>query len=194
MALAPGPRLGQRLGLAIASATGWKVEVNEPPPARCVIIGAPHTSNWDFLLALLFRFASGLDLRWVGKHTLFRWPFGGLMRAWGGISIDRGKSENFVEQMAATFRASDALLVAIAPEGTRSRAAYWRSGFYYIALGAGVPIVLGYADYDRRAVGLGPTLHPTGDIHADFEVIRAFYAGIKGKKPERQGTVQVRGS
>ena len=79
MALAPGPRLGQRLGLAIASATGWKVEVNEPPPARCVIIGAPHTSNWDFLLALLFRFASGLDLRWVGKHTLFRWPFGGLI-------------------------------------------------------------------------------------------------------------------
>jgi len=194
MALAPGPRLGQRLGLAIASATGWKVEVNEPPPARCVIIGAPHTSNWDFLLALLFRFASGLDLRWVGKHTLFRWPFGGLMRAWGGIPIDRGKSENFVEQMAATFRASDALLVAIAPEGTRSRAAHWRSGFYYIALGAGVPIVLGYADYGRRAVGLGPTLHPTGDILADFEVIRAFYAGIKGKKPERQGTVQVRGS
>jgi 1-acyl-sn-glycerol-3-phosphate acyltransferase len=116
------------------------------------------------------------------------------MRRFGGIPVDRRATENFVEQMVARFRASERLLVAIAPEGTRSRSTHWRTGFYYIALGAGVPIVLGYADYGRRAVGLGPTLHPTGDIHADFEVIREYYTRIKGKKPERQGTVQVRDS
>jgi 1-acyl-sn-glycerol-3-phosphate acyltransferase len=192
MAPAPSPRLGQRLGLAIARAAGWKIQIDEPPPVRCVIAGAPHTSNWDFLLALLFMLATGLDLRFVGKHTLFRWPFGRLMRALGGIPVDRRATENFVEQMVAAFNTRDPLRLTMAPEGTRGRATHWRTGFYYIALGAAVPIVLGYVDYGRRVMGLGPTLHPTGDIDADFEIIRAFFAGITGKHPERQGTVQAR--
>ena len=183
----------QRIGRAMAAAAGWKVDVPEPPPARCVIVGAPHTSNWDLVLTLLLMLAASLKLRWIGKDSLFRGPFGWLLRKLGGIPIHRHTSENFVEQMVSAFRQSESLRIGISPEGTRKRAAYWRTGFYYIARGAGVPIVLGYADYRRRVVGLGPILHPTGDIEADFELIRSFYAGIVGRHPERQGMIQVRG-
>jgi 1-acyl-sn-glycerol-3-phosphate acyltransferase len=185
-------RLSQRFGRAIAALAGWRVDVPHPPPARCVIIGAPHTSNWDLALTLLFRLVSGFKLRWIGKHTLFSGPAGALFRALGGIPVDRRARGNFVEQMVSAFRAHESLQVAIVPEGTRRKAPYWKTGFYYIALGAGVPIVLGYADYRRRVVGLGPTIQPTGDIEADFESIRAFYAGIVGKHPERQGVIQLR--
>ena len=159
-----------------------------------MIIGAPHTSNWDLVLTLLLMLAADLRLHWVGKDTLFRGPFGWLFRRLGGIPIDRRAPQKFVEQMVAAFRENASLRLAIAPAGTRKNAPHWRSGFYYIALGAGVPIVLGYADYRRRVVGLGPTLHPTGDIQADFESIRAFYAGIVGRHPRRQGEIRIRGA
>jgi 1-acyl-sn-glycerol-3-phosphate acyltransferase len=184
-------RVSQRIGLAIAAAAGWQIQV-QPPPPRCVVIGAPHTSNWDLPATLLLMLAANLRLRWVGKAVLFRGPLGWLMRALGGIPVDRSARGNFVEQMVDAFRASDALMIAILPEGTRRSATHWKTGFYYIALSAGVPIVLGYADYSRRVVGLGPALHPTGDIQADFEIIRAFYAGITGKHPERQSAIQIR--
>ena len=187
-------RVSQRVGLAIAAAAGWKVQVQQPLPARCVIVGAPHTSGWDLSLTLLLMLAAGLRLRWIGKDTLFRGPIGWLLRALGGIPVNRRSRENFVEQMVAAFRANEPLMIAILPEGTRRSASHWKTGFYYIALGAGVPIVLGYADYRRRVVGLGPTLHPTGDIQSDFETIRAFYAGITGRHPERQGAIQIRQS
>jgi 1-acyl-sn-glycerol-3-phosphate acyltransferase len=182
----------QRFGLALAAAIGWRVDVPERPPARCVIVGAPHTSNWDLPLTLLLMLAAGLRLRWVGKESLFRGPFGWALRKLGGIPIDRRTTENFVEQMVGTFRSQESLRIAISPEGTRKNAPHWRAGFYYIALGARVPVVLGYADYRRRIVGLGPTLHPTGDIDADFELIRRFYAGIVGRHPERQGAIRAR--
>src|SRR5262245_55989684 len=143
----------QRVGLAIAAAVGWHVDVPEPPPARCVIIGAPHTSNWDLVLTLLLMLAAGLRLRWVGKDTLFRGPFGWLLRKLGGIPIDRRTTKNFVEQMVEAFRSRESLRLGISPEGTRSNATHWRTGFYYIALRAGVPVVLGFADYRRRVVG-----------------------------------------
>src|SRR5262245_31958000 len=144
----------QRVGLAIAAAVGWHVDVPERPPARCVIVGAPHTSNWDLVLTLLLMLAAGLRLRWIGKDTLFRGPFGWILRRLGGIPIDRRTTENFVEQMVSAFRSEASLRIAISPEGTRGSAAFWRTGFYFIARGAGVPIVLGYADYPRRVVGL----------------------------------------
>jgi 1-acyl-sn-glycerol-3-phosphate acyltransferase len=184
-------RVSQRIGLAIAAAAGWQVQV-QPAPPRCVVIGAPHTSGWDLPLTLLMMLAAGLRLRWVGKDTLFRGPIGWLLRALGGIPVNRRSRGNFVEQMVAAFRANESLMLAILPEGTRSNTPYWKTGFYYIALSAGVPIVLGYADYRRRVVGLGPVLQPTGDIQADFETIRAFYTGITGKHPERQGAIQIR--
>jgi 1-acyl-sn-glycerol-3-phosphate acyltransferase len=183
--------VSQRIGLAIARAVGWEVHV-QPPPARCVIVGAPHTSGWDLPLTLLLMLAGNLKLRWVGKDSLFRSPLGFLLRGLGGIPVNRRSRNAFVEQMVAALRSSDSLMVAILPEGTRRAARQWKTGFYYIALGAGVPIVLGYADYRRKIVGLGPALHPTGDIEADFEVIRTFYSGIVGKHPKRQGAIQIR--
>jgi 1-acyl-sn-glycerol-3-phosphate acyltransferase len=138
--------------------------------------------------------AAGLKLRWIGKDTLFRGLVGWLLRRLGGIPINRRSRENFVEQMVAAFHMNESLMIAILPEGTRRNAAYWKTGFYYIAWGARVPIVLGYADYSRRVVGVGPVFHPTGDIQADFETIRAFYTGITGKHPERQGAIQLRAS
>ena len=184
-------RVSQRIGLAIAAAAGWQVRV-QPPPARCVVIGAPHTSNWDLPATLLLMLAANLRLRWVGKDALFRGPLGRLFRALGGIPVNRSARTNFVEQMVEAFRSNDSLMIAMLPEGTRRNASHWKTGFYYIALNAGVPIVLGDADYRRRVVGLGPALHPTGDIQADFEIIRAFYAGISGKHPERQGAIHIR--
>jgi 1-acyl-sn-glycerol-3-phosphate acyltransferase len=132
-------------------------------------------------------------LRWVGKDTLFRGPFAWLFKKLGGIPVNRRARENFVEQMVAAFRSQETLRLAIVPEGTRQAAPHWKTGFYYIALGAGVPIVLGYDDYRRKVVGLGPTILPTGDIHADMERIRTFYAGTVGKHPERQGPIEIRG-
>jgi 1-acyl-sn-glycerol-3-phosphate acyltransferase len=190
----PPRQLSQRLGLAAASAGGWKVDVPSEIPSRCVIVGAPHTSNLDLVLTLLLMLAADLRLRWVGKDTLFRGPLGLLFRGLGGIPIDRSSPQNFVEQMVAAFGSGEPLRLAIAPAGTRRNAPYWKTGFYYIALGARVPIVLGYADYRRRVVGLGPTVHPTGDLHADFESIRAFYADIVGRHPGRQGEIRMRGA
>ena len=184
-------RMSQRIGLMIAAAAGWQVQILPPPP-RCVIIGAPHTSGWDLPLTLLMMLSANLKLRWVGKHTLFRGLLGWLLRALGGIPVDRRSRLNFVDQMVEAFKANESLTIAILPEGTRQRAAYWKTGFYYIALGAGVPIVMGYADYRRRIVGLGPALRPTGDIQADFTAIRAFYADISGRHPERQGAIEIR--
>jgi 1-acyl-sn-glycerol-3-phosphate acyltransferase len=157
-----------------------------------VVIGAPHTSSWDLPLTLLLMLGTGLGLRWVGKDSLFRGPAGWLLRALGGIPLERNGRASFVDQMVAAFRANESLRLAISPEGTRSNARQWKTGFYHIALGAGVPIVLGYADYRNRVVGLGPLLHPTGDIDADFESIRSFYAGIVGRHPERQGAIRIR--
>jgi 1-acyl-sn-glycerol-3-phosphate acyltransferase len=183
-------RISQRIGLMIAAATGWRVQIQ--PPQRCVIIGAPHTSNWDLPLTLLMMLSGDLKLRWVGKDTLFRGPLGWLLRGLGGIPVNRHSRLNFVDQMVAAFQANESLMIAILPEGTRRRASHWKTGFYYIALGADVPIVMGFADYRRRIVGLGPALHPTGDIATDSATIRAFYADITGKHPERQGAITIR--
>jgi 1-acyl-sn-glycerol-3-phosphate acyltransferase len=184
-------QVSRRIGHALAAAAGWQVQV-QPPPARCVIVGAPHTSGWDLPLTLLMMLAGDLKLRWVGKDTLFRGPAGWLLRRLGGIPVNRRSRNAFVDQMIETFRTNESLMIAILPEGTRRATPYWKSGFYHIAQGAGVPIVLGYADYRRRVVGLGPVLHPTGDIAADFEIIRAFYTEIAGKHPEKQGAIELR--
>lgn len=183
--------MSRRLGHLIAALVGWKVVVAEPPPARCVVIGAPHTSAWDMPLTLLLMLSTGVKMRWVAKDSLFRGRFGWLLGALGGLPVDRSGQHGFVAQMAARFAASERLIIAILPEGTRSRADHWKTGFYYLALNAGVPIVLGYADYRRREVGLGPTLHPSGDIHADFRLIREFYAGVTGRHPEKQGPIRI---
>lgn len=182
---------GQRAGRLIATMAGWRVVLPEQVPRRCVVIGAPHTSAWDLPLTLLLMLAGGLRLRWVGKESLFRGPAGVALRALGGLPVRREARADFVGQMVAAFGADPDLRLALLPEGTRSWAPAWKTGFYYIAVGARVPIVLGYADYRRRLVGLGPTITPSGDIQADFVAIRSFYADIVGRYPERQGPIRI---
>lgn len=171
----------------------WRM-IGEVPRPQCVLIGAPHTSNWDFVLVLLGFWSLGIDGRWVGKHTIFRRPFGGLMRCLGGIPLNRDTTRDFVPDVVGWFEREPQLSLCIAPEGTRSRTDYWRSGFYWIAHGAGVPIALGFLDYENRVGGIGESFMPTGDIEGDMERIRAFYAGLGGRHPEKHGPVRVRPS
>lgn len=189
----PAPRktLIERLSGACLAAGGWRAELAEPLPGRCIIVGAHHTTWWDLILTWLLMGATGLRFRWVAKDSLFRGPLGWLLRALGGMPVRRSARGNFVGQIVEAFAGGDPLRVAILPEGTRRRVTHWKTGFYHIALGAGVPIVLGYADYRRRLVGLGPVLTPTGDIEADFQQYRAFYAGVTGRYPELQGEVRL---
>ena len=183
---------GRRIARALLRLVGWEV-VDEPPerPAKYVLIGAPHTSNWDFPIGMLALIGLGVKRNWVGKHTLFRPPLGWLMRALGGVPLDRTKRHNFVEQVVAAFDGTDEMVIALTPEGTRSHTPYWKTGFYYIALGAGVPIILGFIDYPRKRIGLGPVFRPTGDLDADLDRIRDFYADKTGKKPENEGEIRA---
>lgn len=164
---------------------GWRLVGELPTVPRYVLIAAPHTSNWDFLLMLLGVLETGLDLHWMGKHSLFRAPFGGLMRWLGGIAIDRTRAGNVVAAMVEKFQQRDQLVLLITPEGTRSQVARWKTGFYQIACAADVPILMVYVDGERRELGLGPLFHPTGDIEKDLPEIQAFYAGFHGMKPRR---------
>lgn len=172
--------------------TGWEIEGPKPRSPKIVLVAAPHTSNWDlaYLLALAVRY--DLRPRWMGKHSLFRGPMGWVMRGLGGIPVRRDRRGNLVEQMTRVFAEREELCLTVPPEGTRGRAECWKSGFYHIARGAGVPIVLGYLDYARRRGGFGPEFHPTGDLVADMDRIRAFYADKVGRYPECFGEVRLR--
>ena len=183
---------------AIATTTlkvlGWQVSYSLPHRDKYVLIGAPPTSNWDFPLGLLAMWALGLRFSWVGKHTLFKGPLGPIMRAIGGIPVDRMGSTGFVKKVIDIFASRDQFVLAMAPEGTRSLTKEWKEGFYRIALAANVPIALCYVDYPRKRVGIDRMLEPSGDIEADFEVLREYYQDKIGKCPEKQGAVRVRGA
>lgn len=161
--------------------SGWKVAGKAPELKKYVMIAAPHTTNWDFYYTMLISFAMGIKIYWMGKDTLFRWPAGYFFKWMGGLSINRSKSSNVVAQCVAAFERSDRLIVVIPPEGTRSKARYWKTGFYHIAHGAGVPIALGFLDFRLKKGGIGPTLMPTGDIDEDMKLIKSFYSNVSGK-------------
>ncbi|MFN0086703.1 MAG: 1-acyl-sn-glycerol-3-phosphate acyltransferase [Blastocatellia bacterium] len=182
----------QRLARGVARATGWRIEAPASLPARCVIIGAPHTSSMDLWLTILFMEVTGFRFQWVAKDSLFREPLGTFLRALGGVPVNRRARTNFVDGVIDNFRREPAFRFAIIPEGTRQKAPGWKTGFYYIAMGAEVPIVFGFLDYGRKAVGVGGIFTPTGDMEADFEVFRAFYQGIQGRYPDCQGEIRVR--
>lgn len=161
---------------------GWTVEGTAPIPRKFVIIAAPHTSNWDLPYTLMVAFALRLNIYWMGKEQLFRPPFRHLMMWLGGIPVEREKSNNLVAASVQAILAADGpLQLVVPPEGTRSKTRYWKTGFYYIAVGAQVPIVMAYMDYARKVSGLGPVFQPSGDIEADMAAIKAFYAPFKGK-------------
>jgi len=163
--------------------TGWKVEGCLPPGCeKSVFIAAPHTSNWDLPYTLMVAFALRLNIYWMGKSQIFKPPFRGVMMWLGGIPVQREQANNLVDASVQAIKAADGpVQLVVPPEGTRSKTRYWKTGFYYIAVGAQVPIVMAYMDYERKVSGLGPMFMPTGDIEADMLAIKAFYAPFKGK-------------
>jgi 1-acyl-sn-glycerol-3-phosphate acyltransferase len=164
---------------------GWRAEglsvaaiASEP---RFVLIAAPHTSNWDFPITLMLCFVLEMNVVWMAKASLFAWPIGWLSRWLGGIPIDRGASNNTVQATIDTFARRQRLIVIVAPEGTRGKVTHWKSGFYHMAHGAGVPIGMAYLDFRRKAGGVGQFFTTSGDIESDMQAIRQFYSGITGK-------------
>lgn len=156
---------------------GWRLEGSAPTNPRCVILGAPHTSNWDFVFFVGATHAFGLEPRFMGKVSLFRWPLRRFMLDMGGVPVNRSAKGNYAEAMIAAFAAYEKFALVIAPEGTRSKVSKWRSGFYHIALGAGVPIVCAWMDNEAMRGGLGPEIMPSGDFAGDMAKIAAFYRG-----------------
>ena len=177
---------------SILKLSRWQLNVVLPEENKFVLIGAPHTSNWDLLLALLTFWTLDLKIYWVAKIQIFWGPLHYLFTFLGGIPVDRSKSHGFIEQVAKRFDQSDEMVLAIAPEGTRSKTDYWKSGFYHIAISAKVPICLAYIDYSTRTLGFAQVLYPSGNIDADMDIIANFYKSIKGKRPQSQGPVRLR--
>jgi 1-acyl-sn-glycerol-3-phosphate acyltransferase len=162
---------------------GWKIVGEKPTCQKYIVVAAPHTSNWDFFIFLLAGFVLRLDVHWMGKDSLFPWPFKRLMVWLGGIPIDRSKNNNVVDQMAEYFCSVERLTVLIPPEGTRAKVEQWKTGFYYIAEKADVPIVLGFIDAATRTAGLGPVFTRTGDVDSDMQAIQGYYKTKRGLKP-----------
>ncbi len=183
------PRRGTSFTRALAHRLlglgGWRVEGAFPDEPRFVIIVAPHTSNWDFLVAILAMFALGVRLSWLGKHTLFRFPIAPLLRWLGGEPIDRDAKQGTVEFAIERFRTRSQWVVGLTPEGTRKRVEQWRTGFHQIAVGAGVPIVPVSFDYQQRVVGLGAPFQPTGDSVTDVVAIRALFRKAMARFPDQ---------
>ena len=179
--LRPLLALVARVGLRLS---GWRVEGQFPADSRYVLIGAPHTSYWDFPLALGVCFACNVKIYWMGKSSLFRGLAGPVMRWLGGIPVNRDKPGGLVGQMITAFGRQPELVLAIPPEGTRSRVSEWKTGFYYIAQRAGVPVLPVYVDGARKVVGIAPLFYPTGDLEGDLPKIRAIYAGKQGIRAE----------
>ena len=179
------------LGKAILKVSGWKAIPGSPHAGSYVIIAAPHTTNWDLVYMLAIAFVLRIDVRWMGKQKLFDPPLGWLTGRLGGIAIDRSRATGVVSQMAEALQ-SETMALAVPPSGTRSRREYWKSGFYHIANEAQVPIACGFLDYSRKEGGFGPNILPTGDVTADMDRIRAFYAEKQGKFPEMQTRIRLK--
>lgn len=173
-----------RLGAFIYHWLGWTCVGQTPPYPKYVIIAAPHTSNWDAFFLIPAAAMLKLDMNFFGKHTLFHGPLGWFLRRIGGIPLDRSRNQSFVSQAVEWFNSRDAFAIGVAPEGTRRWSAGWKTGFYYIALQAKVPVVLGYIDYAKKEGGILPeVLIPSGDIEADFERLRGIYSKFTGYRP-----------
>jgi 1-acyl-sn-glycerol-3-phosphate acyltransferase len=180
-------RLVRRLLVHWFIRSGWTISGALPPDRKFVIMGASHTSNWDFLVFLGAVHVVGRQIRFIGKHSLFRWPMGGFMRALGGVPVDRSAPQDLVSQIVAQFHAHDDFILVIAPEGTRSFTTHWKSGFYQIALKAGVPILAAGPDYPTKRGVFGPVIRPTGDYDPDMKPAFAFFRTLTPRHPERAG-------
>jgi 1-acyl-sn-glycerol-3-phosphate acyltransferase len=178
---------------AIMALFGWHVVGSVPDIDKYIIVAAHHTSNWDGLLMVLASFVLKIRIHWMGKHTLMKPPLGWLLRAMGGIPINRTASHGVVEQMIDEFNRREKMILIISPEGTRKKVSRWKRGFYHIAMGAKVPLVLAAPDYQRKQVIIGPVAVPTGNIDADIEPIRTFFSDKIPRFPEKAGDIMVAG-
>lgn len=166
--------------------TGWKIEGGIPSEInRCVLVAAPHTSNWDFPYALAGLYLMRVDVKFLAKKSLFQFPLGLIMYPTGGIPVDRSKNSNMVERMIEMFKQNKKLVLLIPAEGTRGKVNEWKSGFYHTAVGAQVPIALGFLDYKRKIAGITKFYHPTGDFDHDLPEIKSFYKTITARYPEK---------
>jgi len=165
--------------------TGWEKVGSLPDSPKCVVVAAPHTSSWDFPLMLACVFSYRAKASWMGKKSMFVWPLSYVWKWLGGIPIDRAKAANAVHEAARVISESDRVLMFLSAEGTRRRTSKWKTGFYYIALRARVPIVLSFADYGRKRVGFGPSYMPSGNIKEDMKLLAQFYEGMVGKYPDQ---------
>lgn len=164
---------------------GWKVENNFPKePKKYIVIAAPHTSWVDFPIAILARMSEGTMIHFIGKGSLFKWPFGYFFRALGGTPVDRSKSNNLVDAVINIFNSKEEFKLGLSPEGTRKKVKKWKTGFYYIAKGANVPIVMASLDFENKRVKISEPYYITDDIEVDFAHFNTYYENIKGKKPE----------
>ena len=163
---------------------GWKTQWEVPEYDKCVIVGAPHTSNWDLLFGKLFYGTLNRKVNFLMKKEWFFFPLGPLFKLMGGIPVDRSRKTSLTDQLATRFSRSHTLHLAITPEATRRPNPDWKKGFYYIAQGAGVPIVLAYIDYKEKRVGIERTFTPTGDVEADMRAIKSYYQAFHARKPE----------
>ena len=173
------------ISILILKMTGWKTEGQVPDIPKFVMIAAPHTSNWDLPFTLFIALTMRLKIYWMGKEEIFKAPFRGFFIWLGGVPIDRSKSNNVVQQSIDQFAASDQLVLTVPPSGTRKKVLYWKTGFYHIANGAGVPIALGFLDYKRKRGGIQGVFVPTGDIDADMKEITERYKNVTGKYPDK---------
>jgi 1-acyl-sn-glycerol-3-phosphate acyltransferase len=189
------PRSGsaflRAFGAAILRAMGWRLEGEIPDVPKLVIAVAPHTSNWDFVVGVATIFALDLRLSFLAKHTLFRGPFAAMLRWIGGVPVDRTSHHGVVGEAIQAFASAQRRLLAIAPQGTRTAGARYKSGFLHIARGANVPVLFATLDYGSRCVRLGPSFDVSDDVDADLRRVEAFYAGVRGKHPRADETVLV---
>jgi 1-acyl-sn-glycerol-3-phosphate acyltransferase len=181
-------RLLRRFLLWFYRTRGWTATGAPPADRRGVIIAAPHTSNWDFVNFLGLTDALGVKAHFMGKKELFRWPLDRFMRDMGGVRVDRASRNDYVAQMIAEFARRKSFLLTVAPEGTRGAVRSWRTGFYYIALGAKVPLLVGMMDYGTKTGGLGPAIWPTGDYAADMKKVAEYYRSVTPRNPARAQT------
>jgi 1-acyl-sn-glycerol-3-phosphate acyltransferase len=188
----PKAALRRLAARAFWSVSRWKL-VTEPAPDRpSVLVGAPHTSNWDFVFMLAIAWELGIDVRWLGKKSLFHGWRGPLMRAVGGIPVDRSDPSRVVAEVVERIHAGEVFSLVVTPDGTRGAHTHWKSGFYRIAREARMPVTLGFVDRDTMTTGLGPTVELTGDVSRDMDRIRAFYADKSGARPERRVEPRLR--
>ncbi len=171
--------------LRLYRAQGWQAVSHGPIPKKAIIIAAPHTSNWDFLYFVGLTRDLGIAPSFMAKRELFRWPLGRFMRDMGGVQINREAGGNYVQAMIDEFARRDEFLLTIAPEGTRRSVAQWRTGFYHIAMGAGVPLIVGMMDYAKKMGGLAQAFMPTGDYAADMMLIEDYYRNTTPRHPAK---------